>query len=165
MLLALMDTLATQLLLLRVQETALGVSCGILAAVLVIAAVLVLPTTVRRASDEELVGFLRVLDRLLRGTASGSTDAETPTSLDRAARDLDQALESFRKACLPLTHPLNPRRGRRQHARHLLELLELGAYRALGPAATAERLPAGHAPDCAPASTPRPTVRTRPWPT
>lgn len=157
MLLALMDTLSTQVLLLRVQETALGVSCGILAAVLV------LPTTVRRASDEELVGFLRVLDRLLRGIASSSTDAETPTSLDRAARDLDHALESFRKACLSLTHPLNPQRGRRHHARHLLELLEADAYHARSPAATAERLPAGHAPDCAPAATPRPTVRTRPW--
>jgi uncharacterized membrane protein YccC len=144
MLLALMDTFSTQVLLLRVQETALGVSCGILAAVLV------LPTTVRRASDEELVGFLRVLDRLLRGIASGSTDAETTTSWVRAAHDLDQALESFRKACLPLTHPLNPQRGRRHHARHLLELLEAGAYHARSLAATAERLPAGHVSECAP---------------
>ncbi len=143
MLLALMDTFSTQVLLLRVQETALGVACGILAAVLV------LPTTVRRASDEELVGFLRVLDRLLRGIASGSTDAEAPRNWVRAAHDLDQALESFRKACLPLTHPLNPQRARRHHARHLLELLEAGAYHARGLAATAERLPAGHALECA----------------
>ncbi|TWV43400.1 FUSC family protein [Streptomyces misionensis] len=141
MLLAVMDTFSTQVLLLRVQETALGVSCGTLAAVLV------LPTTVRHASDEELVGFLRVLDRVLRAVASGSTDTETPTSWVRAAHDLDQALESFRKASLPLTHPFAPQRRRRHRARHLLELLETGAYHARSLAATAERLPAG-VPEC-----------------
>ncbi|MFI6494624.1 FUSC family protein [Streptomyces sp. NPDC050564] len=143
MLLALMDTFSTHVLLLRVQETALGVSCGILAAALV------LPTTVRRASDEELVGFLRVLDRLLRAIASQTPYTETPTSWVHAAHDLDQALESFRKACLPLTHPLNPQRARRHRARHLLELIEAGAYHARSLAATAERLPAGHVPECA----------------
>ncbi|MFI8490465.1 FUSC family protein [Streptomyces rubrogriseus] len=143
-LLALMDTFSTHVLLLRVQETTLGVTCGILAATLV------LPTTVRRASDEELVGFLRVLDRLLQAIASGSADAETPANWVRAAYDLDQARESFRKACLPLTHPLNPQRGRRHHTRHLLELLEVGAYHARSLAAAAERLPAGHASECAP---------------
>jgi uncharacterized membrane protein YccC len=143
MLLALMDTFSTQVLLLRVQETALGVSCGILAAALV------LPTTVRRASDEELVGFLRVLDRLLRSLASETAYTKTPTSWVHVAHDIDQALESFRKACLPLTHPLNPQRARRHRARHLLELIEAGAYHARSLAATAERLPAGHVPECA----------------
>ncbi|MER6010420.1 FUSC family protein [Streptomyces bluensis] len=143
MLLALMETFSTHVLLLRVQETALGVSCGVLVAVLV------LPTTVRRASDEELVGFLRALDRLLRAIASGSTDKETTTSRVRAAHDLDQALESFRKASLPLTHPLNPQRRRRHRARHLLELLEASVYHARSLAATAERLPEGRVPECA----------------
>jgi uncharacterized membrane protein YccC len=142
MLLALMGTFSTQVLLLRVQETALGVACGLLAAVLV------LPLTGRRASDEELVGFLRVLDRLLRAIASGSTDTATLTNWVRAAHDLDQALESFRKASLPLTHPLNPQRGRRHHTRHLLELLGAGAYHARSLAATAERLQAGRVPEC-----------------
>jgi uncharacterized membrane protein YccC len=143
MLLALMDTFSAQVLLLRVQETALGVSCGVLAAVLV------LPTTVRRASDEELVAFLRVLDRLLRAVAAGNTDAEVPTGRVRAAHDLDQALKSFRKACLPLTHPLNPQRRRRHRARHLLELLEAGAYHARSLAAVAELLTEDHVPECA----------------
>ncbi|MFE3202539.1 FUSC family protein [Embleya sp. NPDC059237] len=143
MLLALMDTFSTHVLLLRVEETALGVSCGILAAVPV------LPTTVRRAGDEELVGFPQVLDRLFRTVAAGSTGTEIPTSRVRAARDLDQALESFRKSCLPLTHSLNPQRRRRHRARHLLELLGAGAYHARSLAATAARLPAGHVPKCA----------------
>ncbi|MFK4093743.1 FUSC family protein [Streptomyces anthocyanicus] len=143
MLLALTDTFSTQVLLLRVQETALGVSCGILAAVLV------LPTTVRRAGDDALAGFLRALDHLLRAVASGSPGTETPTSRVHAAHDLDQALESFRKASLPLTHPFAPQRRRRHRARHLLELLDAGAYHVRSLAATAERLPAGHVPEYA----------------
>ncbi|WP_121714610.1 FUSC family protein [Streptomyces sp. E5N91] len=140
MLLALTDTFSAHVLLLRVQETALGVSCGILAAVLV------LPTTVRRAGDDALAGFLRALDHLLRAVASGSPGTETPTSRVHAAHDLDQALESFRKASLPLTHPFAPQRRRRHRARHLLELLDAGAYHVRSLAATAERLPAGHVP-------------------
>ncbi|MGQ4422341.1 FUSC family protein [Streptomyces violaceoruber] len=143
MLLALTDTFSTHVLLLRVQETALGVSCGILAAVLV------LPTTVRRAGDDALAGFLRALDHLLRAVASGSPGTETPTSRVHAAHDLDQALESFRKASLPLTHPFAPQRRRRHRARHLLELLDAGAYHVRSLAATAERLPAGHVPEYA----------------
>ncbi|MGI5157971.1 FUSC family protein [Microbispora sp. CA-102843] len=136
MLLALLDTFSTDVLVLRVQETALGVSCGVLATVVV------LPITVCRASDEELVHFLLVLRRLLYATTrSLSTDATT--SLIRAAHDLDQALESFRKACLPLTHPFNPQRGRRDRARYLLELLEAGAYHARSLAAVAGRLAQG----------------------
>ncbi|MEU1050258.1 FUSC family protein [Streptomyces sp. NPDC005897] len=142
LLLALLGTFSTQVLLLRVEETALGVACGILAAVLV------LPTTVRRASDEELVNFLLVLHHLLRATA-GSPDAGTSTSWVRAAHDLDQALESFGKASLPLTHPLNPQRGRRDRARHLVELLEAAAYHARSLAVTAGRSSAGQGAECA----------------
>ena len=134
MLLALLDTFSTDVLVLRVQETALGVSCGVLATVVV------LPLTVRRASDEELVHFLLVLRRLLYATTR-SLSTDPTTSLIRAAHELDQALESFRKACLPLTHPLNPQRGRRDRARHLLELMEAGAYHARSLAAVAGRLP------------------------
>ncbi|MFC3574536.1 FUSC family protein [Streptomyces yaanensis] len=134
MLLALLDTFSTDVLVLRVQETALGVSCGVLAAVLV------LPVTVRRASDEELVDFLLALRRLLHETTR-IPGTGTKTSLVRATHDLDQALESFRRACLPLTHPLNLQRGRRDRARHLLELLEAGAYHARSLAAVAGRLP------------------------
>ncbi|MEO3887020.1 FUSC family protein [Nonomuraea sp. B5E05] len=134
MLLALLDTFSTDVLVLRVQETALGVSCGVLAAVVVA------PITVRRAGDEELLRFLLVLRRLLYATTR-SLDTGTTTSLIRAAHDLDQALESFRKACLPLVHPFNPWRGRRDRARHLLEVLEAGAYHARSLAAVAGRLP------------------------
>ncbi|NSC25687.1 FUSC family protein [Streptomyces albus subsp. chlorinus] len=143
MLLALLDTFSTHVLVLRVQETALGVSCGVLATVVV------LPLTVRRASDAELVHFLLILRRLLH-TTTRSPSTDTTTSLIRAAHDLDQALEAFRRACLPLTHPLNPQRGRRDRARHLLELLEAGAYHARSLAAVAGHTPQGD--DTAPAT-------------
>ncbi len=136
LLLALLGTFSVHVLLLRVEETALGVACGILAAVLV------LPTTARRASDEELVNFLLVLHHLLRAT-TGNLGTGTSTNWVRAAHDLDQALESFGRACLPLTHPLNPQRGRRDRARHLVELLESAAYHARSLAVTAGRFPTG----------------------
>ncbi|MEQ4719666.1 FUSC family protein [Nonomuraea sp. B19D2] len=134
MLLALLDTFSTTVLVLRVQETALGVACGVLATVVVA------PLTVRRAGDEELVRFLLALSRLLDATTR-SPSTGTTTSLIRASRDLDRALESFRKACLPLTHPFNPQRGRRDRARHLLERLEACAYHARNLAVVAGRLP------------------------
>ncbi|MEV0237673.1 FUSC family protein [Nonomuraea sp. NPDC050786] len=136
MLLALLDTFSAGVLVLRVQETALGVACGVLATAVV------LPVTARRASDAELLHLLLVLRRLVYATTR-SLSTGTTTSLIRATHDLDRALESFRKACLPLTHPFNPRRGRRDRARHLLELLEACAYHARSLAAVAERLPTG----------------------
>ncbi|MFG1615873.1 hypothetical protein [Nonomuraea wenchangensis] len=100
----------------------------------------VAPLTVRRAGDEELVRFLPALSRLL-DAATRSPSTGTTTSLLRASHDLDRALESFRKACLPLTHPFNPQRGRRDRARHLLERLEACAYHARNQAVVAGRLP------------------------
>ncbi|WP_197288149.1 FUSC family protein [Nocardia sp. NRRL S-836] len=137
MLLALLQTFSVEVLVLRVQETALGVCCGVLVTAVV------LPITVRRASDEELIHFLLVLRRLLHATKRSVT-TDTTTSLTRAAHDLDQALQSFRKASLPLTHPLNPRLSRRNRARHLLALLGVGAYHARSLAAVAGHLPLGN---------------------
>lgn len=136
MLLALLDTFSADVLLVRVQQTALGVSCGVLAAVVVA------PLTVRRAREEELAHVLLILRRLLDATTPGPGTGGT-TSLIRAAHDFDRAVESFRRACLPIVHPLNPRRGRRDRARHLLEVLDAAAYHARSLAAVAGRLPPG----------------------
>ncbi|MED7929545.1 FUSC family protein [Nonomuraea sp. LP-02] len=108
----LLSTFSAELLALRVWETALGALCGVLAGTLV------LPTTVRRASGERLLEVLRALrrTRVLEGGALLDT------------RELDRALEELRGALRPLTHPLNPRRAPRAHARHLLALLESCAY-------------------------------------
>lgn len=121
MVLELLHRLSSELLLLRIQETALGVVCGILAAVLI------MPTTVRRVGDDRLREFLLALNHAVRSTVDG---------LDRGAADpqsvpvpcerpelghVDQALDAFRKAARPSTHPLNPWRAERARALRVLE--------------------------------------------
>ncbi|WP_413098681.1 hypothetical protein [Streptomyces sp. Inha503] len=115
--LALLHTLSPELLSLRIQETALGAGCGILAALLVV------PTSVRTVADECLRELLVVLDHLMHCTPQVNGLSPTPD-----AHDLDQALEAFRRACRPLMHPLTPRRAERARARRLLEHVETTAF-------------------------------------
>ncbi|MEU7860727.1 FUSC family protein [Nonomuraea sp. NPDC049141] len=119
MVLAVLRTLSPELLVLRVQETVLGAGCGILAAALIV------PTTVRTAADMRLRELLLVLDHLMRC----APQAGVPKSvLD--AHDLDQALEAFRKACRPLLHPLNPGRAERARVRRVLDRVEAMSFHA-----------------------------------
>ncbi|MFF7981536.1 FUSC family protein [Streptomyces sp. NPDC007901] len=120
MVLALLHTLSPELLSLRIQETALGAGCGILAALLVV------PTRVRTVANEHLKELLVLLGHLTRCTPQAD-GMRRPTS---DARDLYQALEDFRRACRPLMHPLNPHRAERARARRLLEHVEATAFRA-----------------------------------
>ncbi|MGW3098002.1 FUSC family protein [Streptomyces sp. NPDC001102] len=121
-------------LVLRVEETALGAACGI------IAAAFVLPVhTDRRTND--LLGT--VLDRLAEVTeaAIDQLSGGPPHELLDRARDLDQALSDLRAATQPLTHPVTPLRTRRNTARYVVALLETCAYHARSLAAMAELLP------------------------
>ncbi|MFD7282402.1 FUSC family protein [Streptomyces sp. NPDC059862] len=120
MVLALLHTLSPELLSLRIQETALGAGCGILAAILVV------PTRVRTVANEHLRELLVILGHLAPCTPQAD-GMRRPTS---DARDLYQALEDFRKASRPLMHPLNPRRAERARVRLLLEHVEATAFRA-----------------------------------
>ncbi|MFH8935676.1 FUSC family protein [Streptomyces griseosporeus] len=130
----LLHTYSLSVLVLRVEETALGAACG------VIAAALVLPVHTDRRTDD-LLGA--VLDRLAEVTEaaveqlSGGPEAEL---LDRA-RELDQALADLGAAVQPLTHPVTPLRTRRTTARYVVALLETCAYHARTLAAMAELLP------------------------
>ncbi|MFJ4428901.1 FUSC family protein [Streptomyces bobili] len=130
----LLHTYSLEVLVLRIEETALGVACG------VVAAVLVLPVRTDRRTDELLT---TVLDRLTDVTeASLEQLAGGPAAelLDRA-RELDQALSDLRSATQPLTHPVTPLRTRRDTAQYVVALLETCAYHARSLAATAELLP------------------------
>ncbi|WP_433190167.1 FUSC family protein [Actinoallomurus sp. CA-150999] len=113
MVLAVLHTLSPELLALRVQETVLGAGCGILAAALVV------PTSVHAVAEMRLRELLLVLDHIERCAPQAGVAEPAPD-----ARDLDQALEAFRKACRPLVHPLNPRRAERARVRRLLERVE-----------------------------------------
>ncbi|MEU6476761.1 FUSC family protein [Streptomyces sp. NPDC047017] len=130
----LLHTYSLAVLVLRVEETALGAACGI------IAAAVVLPVRTDRRTDELLV---TVLERLadVTGAAVDQLSGGPQNDLLDQARDLDQALSDLRAAVQPLTHPITPLRARRNTAEYLLALLETCAYHARSLAATAELLP------------------------
>ncbi|MFF3737088.1 FUSC family protein [Streptomyces sp. NPDC002566] len=130
----LLHTYSLSVLLLRVEETALGVACG------VVAAAVVLPVRTDRRTNELLT---TVLDRLADVTSAAvdQLSGGAPADLLDRARDLDQALADLRAATQPLTHPVTPLRTRRDTARYVVALLETCAYHARSLAATAELLP------------------------
>ncbi|MFI7142914.1 FUSC family protein [Streptomyces massasporeus] len=130
----LLHTYSLQVLVLRIEETALGAACG------VVAAALVLPVQTDRRTNE-LLGT--VLERLAEVTeaAVGQLSGGPADELLDKARDLDQALADLRAATQPLTHPVTPLRTRRNTARYVVALLETCAYHARTLAATAELLP------------------------
>ncbi|TWV30710.1 FUSC family protein [Streptomyces misionensis] len=130
----LLNTYSAAVLVLRIEETALGAACG------VIAAAVVLPIHTNRRTNELLV---TVLDRLAEVTraAVDQLSGGTGGDLVEQARELDQALADLRSATQPLTHPITPMRARRNTARYVVALLETCAYHGRSLAATAELLP------------------------
>ncbi|MCC5480829.1 FUSC family protein [Streptomyces sp. NPDC059680] len=130
----LLNTYSMAVLVLRVEETALGAACG------VIAAAVVLPVHTDRRTNDLLGTVLNRLAEVTRAAVdqlSGGAGAD----LVEQARDLDQALADLRAATQPLTHPITPLRARRDTARYVVALLETCAYHARSLAATAELLP------------------------
>ncbi|MCK1821714.1 FUSC family protein [Streptomyces sp. XM83C] len=131
----LLHTYSPSVLLLRVEETALGVACG------VIAAALVLPVHTGRRTDDLLVTTLERLAEVTETAVEQLSGGPAVSLLDRS-RELDQALADLRGAVQPLTHPVTPLRTRRTTAQHVVALLETCAYHARTLAAMAEQLPA-----------------------
>ncbi|MFF9756628.1 FUSC family protein [Streptomyces sp. NPDC014344] len=123
-----------EVLVLRVEETALGAVCG------VVAAALVLPVRTDRRTNELLVTVLERLSDVTDAAVAQLSGGPADELLDKA-RELDQALGDLRSATKPLTHPVTPLRARRTTARYVVALLETCAYHARSLAATAELLP------------------------
>ncbi|MEU6578260.1 FUSC family protein [Streptomyces sp. NPDC046805] len=134
MLYTLLNTYTVGVLVLRIEETALGAACGI------IAAALVLPVHTDYRTNELLVTVLNRLADVTR-TAVDQLSGAHPVDLLDQARELDQALADLRDSTQPLTHPIAPQRARRNTARYVVALLETCAYHARALAATAELLP------------------------
>ncbi|MFC9677825.1 MULTISPECIES: FUSC family protein [unclassified Streptomyces] len=130
----LLNTYSLDVLVLRIEETALGAACGI------VAAVLVLPVHTDRRTDELLSTVLVRLGDVVSAAVEQLSGGPAVDLLDKA-RDLDAALEDLRASTKPLTHPITPLRVRRQTARYLVALLETCAYHARSLAATAELVP------------------------
>jgi uncharacterized membrane protein YccC len=129
-----LNTYSTAVLVLRIEETALGAACGM------VAAALVLPVPTDHRTDELLA---TVLIRLgdVSGAAVEQLSGGISLDLLDKARDLDSALDDLRSSTKPLTHPITPWRARRRTARYVVALLETCAYHARSLAATAELLP------------------------
>lgn len=130
----LLHTYSAAVLVLRIEETALGAACG------VIAAAVILPVRTDRRTDELLGTVLTRLGDVTSAAMEQLSGGPALDLLDRA-RDLDSALDDLRASTQPLTHPITPLRSRRQTVRYLAALLETCAYHARSLAATAELLP------------------------
>jgi uncharacterized membrane protein YccC len=131
----LLHTFSAGVLVLRIEETALGAACGF------IAAMFVLPVRISAHTDEKLAD---VLDRL-RGTLELTLSqlAGGPMAdLLHSARDMDTALDALHRSAEPITHPASPFRARRRRARYIMGLLDACAYHARSLAAVAEAFPA-----------------------
>ncbi len=130
----LLHTYSASVLVLRVEETALGAACG------VVAAALVLPVHTDRRTNELLGTVLERLTDVTEAAVDQLSGGAAAELLDKA-RDLDQALADLSASTQPLTHPITPLRARRDTARYVVALLETCAYHARYLAATAELLP------------------------
>ncbi|WP_062645911.1 FUSC family protein [Streptomyces maremycinicus] len=130
----LLHTYSMSVLVLRVEETALGAACGI------VAAALVLPVHTDRRTNELLTTVLERLSDVTEAAVEQLSGGPPADLLDRA-RDLDQALADLRAATQPLTHPVTPLRTRRNTAQYVVALLKTCAYHARTLAAMAELLP------------------------
>ena len=130
----LLHTYSLSVLVLRIEETALGAACG------VIAAMLVLPVHTDQHTDEQLVTVLTRL-RDVSVAAVAQLSGGPAVDLVDMARDLDTALDDLRRSASPLINPITPLRVRRRTVRYLVALLETCAYHARVLAATAELVP------------------------
>ncbi|WP_030687368.1 FUSC family protein [Streptomyces sp. NRRL B-1347] len=135
MLYALLHSLTPGVLVVRIEETALGIACGL------IAALLVLPVRTRERTDQMLRDALEQL-RAVLSSSLAQLGGESGGDLLDPARALDSALESLRLSVQPLITPLSPSRSRRRTALCVLGLLETAAFHARSLAATAELVPA-----------------------
>ncbi|MEU6277931.1 FUSC family protein [Streptomyces populi] len=134
MLYTVLNTYSPAVLVLRIEETALGAVCGM------VAAAVVLPVQTDRRTDELLAAALVRLGEV-SGAAVEQLSGGIALGLLDKARDLDTALDKLRASTKPLTHPITPWRARRRAARYIVALLETCAYHARSLAATAELLP------------------------
>lgn len=125
---SLLGTFSPGLLVLRLEETAIGASAGALAALAV------LPTSTKILSRQQIAALLERLAGFVESTVDCMVDGEQVDLVD-AARELDADLDELRRTAEPLVHRMNPRRS---DSRRLLTLLETCEYHARGIASNAE---------------------------
>ncbi|GAB2971559.1 FUSC family protein [Amycolatopsis acidiphila] len=127
---SMLGTFTVDVLWLRVAETAVGATAGILAAVAVLP---VRTRTVLRSDLEAVLGdlheFLDQAEVLLSGREN--------VNIIELSRELDRAVEKVRTTVEPLTHPMNLS-SRRDYGSYVLATLDRLSFRARHIAARAE---------------------------
>jgi len=131
----LLGTFSRDVLLLRVEESAVGAACGFLAATVV------LPVPVGRHTDERLCTVLGRLGTTVTAALSRLAADGAGGDPIHTARELDAALDALHASMEPVIHPVNPLRPRRQRAIYLTRLLDGCAYHARAMAAVAQAHP------------------------
>jgi Fusaric acid resistance protein-like len=131
MLYDLLGTFSPGVLVLRLEETAIGVAGS------VVAAMLVLPTRTRSTVLTALHGYFAALNQELRDAERLLVEADQ-VSVIADTREVDRAAEGVRNAIAPMLHRLSPSRVRRGHASRLLTLTEESALAARNLARAAE---------------------------
>lgn len=128
---SLLGTFTPQLLVLRLEETAIGVLAG------AVAAILVLPTRTRTLIRKDIAAVLESLRAFVLSATALLRDAELADLIDES-RELDKKLTELNKAAEPMTHVISPYRTQRGELRHLLAVLAICGYHVRDLAANAE---------------------------
>ncbi|HTK62145.1 MAG TPA: FUSC family protein [Pseudonocardia sp.] len=113
---------STHTLLLRVEETAMGATLGILTGYLI------LPKKTRDVFGEALDDMVDAADAVLAAATQRLLGHPTPQSPLVMARDMDVALGTLRARAKPLDNPLPGRRGRTSYHRALRVLTAVDHY-------------------------------------
>jgi uncharacterized membrane protein YccC len=109
-------------LVLRIEETAVGVAMGMLAASLVV------PKRAREAFSEALDEMVDTADAVLAASVERILGREPASPLGQLTRDLHQTLSTLRERGKPLDNPLPWRRGRSSYQRTLRMLTAVEYY-------------------------------------
>ena len=131
MLYDILGTFTPGLLVLRLEETAIGVTAS------VVAAMLVLPMRTRTTVLTELHDYFTALHTQLGDARRLLVDADQ-VSVIAATREVDRAATEVRTAIAPMLYRMSPSRVRRGHATRLLTLTEESALAARNLARAAE---------------------------
>ena len=124
---------SVEVLLLRIEETAIG------AAASVVAAFLVLPRGTRAAFGEAVGELVDAIDQVLADATDRLVGRATATSRRESVRAMDDALVTLRQRAQPLAAPLARRRARSSYQRGLRVLVVCDVY-ARSLARSADRL-------------------------
>ncbi|MFD9958140.1 FUSC family protein [Amycolatopsis sp. NPDC058986] len=128
---SLLGTFSLEVLWIRVAETAVGATAGILAALVI------LPVRTRSVMLDDIGTVLDDLHEFLEKTEK-LLSGEENVNIVELSRDIDRDVDTLRTTVEPLTHPVNLHSARRDYGWHVLTTAETIAFRARHVAARAE---------------------------